>query len=238
MARCNNFNDSKVKDGGNDFMKTWLSWSSGKDAAWTLHRLKQMPGIELQGLFTTVNETFDRVAMHGVRRELLEAQALCAGLPLHVIHLPWPCSNEIYEKIMGAFIEKALAAGVEAMAFGDLFLEDVRDYRIKQLEGTGITPLFPLWHLPTKALARKMIAEGMRAHIACVDPNQIDARFSGRRFDLAFLEELPESADPCGENGEFHTFVDDGPMFAQPVAVKLGETVKRDGFVYTDVLPG
>ena len=217
-------------------MKTWLSWSSGKDAAWTLHKLRQMPEIELAGLFTTVNSQFDRVAMHGVRLELLQAQAAAAGLPLTVIPLPWPCSNDIYERIMGAFIEEALADGVAAMAFGDLFLQDVRDYRIKQLAGTGIKPVFPLWQQPTGALARDMIETGVKATITCIDPSQIDASFAGRRFDASFLADLPQGADPCGENGEFHSFVHDGPMFTRPISVTPGQIVTRDGFVYADIV--
>lgn len=217
-------------------MKTLLSWSSGKDSAWSLHVLKQDGGVDLAGLVTTVNETFDRVAMHGVRRTVLEAQAEAAGLPLHVIDLPWPCSNEEYEKRMGAFVEGAIKDGVEAMAFGDLFLEDIRQYRENNLEGTGITPLFPVWGMPTDRLADDMVAAGLRAHVTCVNPKKLSGDFAGRTFDAAFLDDLPETIDPCGENGEFHTCVFTGPMFETPIAVTPGEIQERDGFVFADVM--
>lgn len=216
-------------------MKTLLSWSSGKDSAWALHRLRQEPDIEVVGLFTTVNEEFQRVAMHGVRRTVLEAQVRAAELPLYVIDLPWPCPNSEYASRMAAFVERAKAEGVEAMAFGDLFLEDVRAYREERLAGTGIEPLFPLWGLETGQLARDMIAGGLQAHVTCVDPKKLDKGFAGRAFDDAFLAALPDSADPCGENGEFHTCVHAGPMFAAPFDIENGEVVERDGFVFADV---
>jgi uncharacterized protein (TIGR00290 family) len=219
-------------------MKTFLSWSTGKDSAWALHLLKQEEDIDVAGLFTTVNEAFDRVAMHAVRRSILEAQADGAGLPLHVIDIPWPCPNEEYEKRMGAFVEKAKGEGVEAMAFGDLFLEDIREYRVKNLEGTGITPLFPVWGLPTRALARDMVEAGLMAHVTCVDPKKLDASFAGRTFNADFLDDLPDSVDPCGENGEFHTCVNAGPMFSEPIAIEPGEVTERDGFVFADVTLG
>jgi uncharacterized protein (TIGR00290 family) len=219
-------------------MKTFLSWSTGKDSAWALHLLKQEEDIDVAGLFTTVNEAFDRVAMHAVRRSILEAQADVAGLPLHVIDIPWPCPNEEYEKRMGAFVEKAKGEGVEAMAFGDLFLEDIREYRVKNLEGTGITPLFPVWGLPTRALARDMVEAGLMAHVTCVDPKKLDASFAGRTFNADFLDDLPDSVDPCGENGEFHTCVNAGPMFSEPIAIEPGEVTERDGFVFADVTLG
>jgi uncharacterized protein (TIGR00290 family) len=216
-------------------VKTFLSWSTGKDSAWALHLLRQDPSIEVAGLFTTVNEAFDRVAMHAVRRAVLEAQADAAGLPLHAIDIPWPCPNEEYEKRMGAFVEKAKGEGGEAMAFGDLFLEDIREYRLKNLEGKGLTPLFPVWGLETAKLARDMVEAGLRAHVTCVDPKQLDASFAGRTFDADFLDDLPDSVDPCGENGEFHTCVFAGPMFSAPVLVTPGEVTERDGFVFADV---
>jgi len=216
-------------------LKTVLSWSSGKDSAWSLHVLRQEPEVEVVGLLTTVNAAFDRVAMHGVRREILEAQAAAAGLPLHVVELPWPCSNEEYEKRMGAFVAKAMAKGVEAMAFGDLFLEDIRKYRETKLSSTGLKPIFPLWLRDTTALAREMIGDGLETWISVVDPSKLDASFAGRRFDESFLADLPAGIDPCGENGEFHTCVTAGPMFSAPIAVKVGETVVRDGFAFSDL---
>jgi len=218
-------------------MRTLLSWSTGKDSAWSLHVLAQTPGIEVAGLFTTVNAAFDRVAMHAVRRQVLQAQAAAAGLPLHVIEIPWPCPNEAYEARMGDFVAEQKASGIAAMAFGDLFLADIRAYREEKLEGSGIEPLFPLWGRDTGALAREMIAGGLEAHITCVDPKKLPARFAGRAFDRALLAELPAGVDPCGENGEFHTCVSAGPMFAHPIDVRLGHIEMRDGFVFADLLP-
>jgi uncharacterized protein (TIGR00290 family) len=218
-------------------MKTWLSWSSGKDSAWSLRALRQGGEAEVTGLFTTINEEFDRVAMHAVRRTLVEAQAQAAGLPLRLIEIPNPCSNADYERIMGGFVREAKAEGVEAMAFGDLFLADIRDYRERQLAGTGIAPLFPLWGRDTHALAAEMIAGGLVAHVTCVDPRKLDRSFAGRTFDATFLASLPAGVDPCGENGEFHTFVSAGPMLSRPVPVRAGEVTKRDGFVFADVVP-
>ena len=215
-------------------MKTWLSWSSGKDSAWSLHVLRG-GSADVTGLFTTVNAAFDRVVMHAVRQTLVEAQARAAGLDLHVIEIPYPCANADYERIMGAFVAKARAEGVGAMAFGDLFLADIRAYREQQLAGSGIEPLFPIWGLPTGALAREMVAAGLCARITCVDPKQMPRRFIGRVFDTDFLDELPETVDPCGERGEFHTFSYAGPMFCEPIAVALGEIVERDGFVFADL---
>jgi len=216
-------------------MKTILSWSSGKDSAWALHLLRQDPAIEVMGLLVTINEAFDRVAMHGVRRPLVEAQARAAGLPLHVVSIPHPCPNEVYEARMAAFIAEVRAAGIEAIAFGDLFLEDIRAYREQRLHGTGITPLFPVWGLDTSELARLMIAAGLGARIACLDPRQIDPCFIGRDFDAALLSDLPATADPCGERGEFHTFAYAGPMFSAPIAIEPGEIVERDGFLFADL---
>jgi uncharacterized protein (TIGR00290 family) len=216
--------------------KVLLSWSSGKDSAWALYSLRQRSDLEVVGLLTTLNEAFDRVAMHSTRRALVEAQARAAGLPLHVVPLPWPCSNEQYEAAMWKACDAAVAAGIDTIAFGDLFLEDVRRYRVERLNGTGLTPLFPLWGLNTRRLAAEMIACGLRARIVCVDPGKLPRDFAGREFDTAFLRDLPTGVDPCGENGEFHSFVCDGPMFSAPVTVESGEVIERDGFVFADVL--
>jgi uncharacterized protein (TIGR00290 family) len=212
-----------------------LSWSSGKDSAWTLHRLRQDPAIEVAALVTTVNAEFERVAMHAVRRELLHAQAEAAGLPLMEVPIPYPCSNADYEARMRALIERLRTERIAHMAFGDLFLPDIRAYREKQLQGTGITPLFPLWNEPTATLARAMIAGGLEAVLTCVDPKRLAPEFCGRRFDAALLADLPEGVDPCGEHGEFHSFAFAGPMFRAPIAIETGATVTRDGFVFTDL---
>ena len=217
-------------------MKTLLAWSSGKDSAWALGRLRQQ-GIPVAALLTTINESADRVAMHGVRRRLLEAQAESAGLPLWVVRLPWPCTNQDYESRMAEACGRAVAEGFDAIAFGDLYLRDVREYRERQLAGTGLQPLFPLWELPTASLAREMIARGLRARLCSVDSKALDARFAGREFDLALIESLPPTVDPCGENGEFHTFAYDGPMFRSALSVERGEIRHVDGFVYADLLP-
>lgn len=217
--------------------KILLSWSSGKDSAWTLYVLRQSRQWDIAGLVTTVNTAFGRVSMHGVREQLLERQAQAAALPLWKVPIPYPCPNEVYESAMRELITRAKGAGITHFAFGDLFLQDVRDYRERQLAGTGITPVFPLWGIDTTELAYDMIASGLRATITCVDPRQIPASLIGREFDEAFLKELPPSADPCGENGEYHTFCHAGPMFAQPIPVRTGEVVERDGFVYVDILP-
>lgn len=214
-----------------------VSWSSGKDSAWALHLLRQDPAVTVSALITTVNREFDRVAMHAVRRRLVEEQADAAGLPLWVVPLPWPCSNREYECAMRAVCERAVAAGIEGIAFGDLFLEDVRAYRERQLADTGLSPLFPLWQRPTRELADEMLAAGLRARITCVDPKALPREFAGREFDRLFLEDLPASADPCGERGEFHSFVYAGPMFCRPIAIEAGEVVERDGFVFADLLP-
>lgn len=211
-----------------------LSWSSGKDSAWALHVLRQDAGIALCGLITTINSEFDRVAMHGTRRTVLEAQADAAGLPLWAVPLPWPCSNEVYEERMAALCRRAVAEGIDAVAFGDLFLEDVRAYRERQLAPTGLEPLFPLWQLPTKELARQMIDAGLRARVACVDTESLPATFAGREFDEAFLKELPAGVDPCAERGEFHTCVYAGPMFSAPLPIRNGKIVTRERFVFAD----
>jgi uncharacterized protein (TIGR00290 family) len=214
---------------------TWLSWSSGKDSAWSLHEL-QRGGVPVTGLFTTVNAAFDRVSMHAVPRSQLEEQAHAAGLPLHVIEIPPPCPTADYERILGAFLACANAQVVTVMAFGDLFLADIRAYREKQLSGSDIKPVFPLWQRNTRALAEEMIAGGLTAHLSCVDPHRLDRSFAGRTFDAALLADLPAGVDPCGENGEFHTFVSAGPMFVWPVPVRCGDVVERDGFVFADML--
>jgi uncharacterized protein (TIGR00290 family) len=218
-------------------LKTLLSWSSGKDSAWALQVLRQDPDVRVVGLVTTINEAFDRVAMHGVRRSLVEAQAKSAGLPVHLLPIPHPCPNESYEQIMGEFVARQAAAGVEAFAFGDLFLEDIRRYREAKLAGSGLRPMFPIWGRDTAALAREMIAGGLVAHVACLDPCKLDRRFTGRRFDRDLLADLPPSVDPCGENGEFHTFASAGPMFRYPIPITCGQAVARDGFVFCDLMP-
>ena len=215
--------------------KAILCWSSGKDSAWTLHVLRQRQEVEVVGLLTTINEVHDRVVMHAVRVALLQEQAEAVGLPLWTVPVPSPCSNQQYETAMGTAIQRALAAGVSVMAFGDLFLEEVRRYRETQLAGTGLAPLFPIWGLSTTLLACEMVSAGLRARITCVDPKQIPASFVGREFDDALLTDLPASADPCGERGEFHTFAYAGPMFRHPVPIQTGEIVTRDGFVFADL---
>jgi uncharacterized protein (TIGR00290 family) len=215
--------------------KLLISWSSGKDSAWTLYRLQQQDEYEIAGLLTTMNAAFDRVAMHGTRRELLEAQAQAAGLPLLTVPLPWPCSNEHYESAMSVACAQAVRQGIELVAFGDLFLEDVRRYREEKLAGTGLTPVFPLWGEPTRELVREMIGAGTRARIVCVDPLKLPAEFAGRDLDEAVLEAMPAGVDPCAERGEFHTVAYAGPMFRHCIPIESGEVVERDGFVFADV---
>jgi uncharacterized protein (TIGR00290 family) len=217
--------------------KVLLSWSSGKDSAWALHVLRQQDRYEIAGLLTTINSAFDRVAMHGTRRALVEMQAEAAGLPLVATPLPWPCSNVDYELAMQRVCDQALAQGITAIAFGDLFLADVRAYRERQLHGTGLEPLFPIWGCPTDELARNMVASGLRAKVVCVDPKQLSPSFVGRDFDQSFLDDLPTAVDPCGEQGEFHSFVFAGPMFSRELAIVTGKKVERDGFWFCDVLP-
>lgn len=218
-------------------MKILLSWSSGKDSAWALHVLRQDPSVQVHALLTTVNADADRVAMHAVRRTLVEAQADAAGLPLWQVQIPSPCPNEIYEARMRDAMARARTEGFTHVAFGDLFLEDVRQYRESRMAGTGLDPIFPLWKRPTDLLAREMLASGLGAILTCVDPTQLDRRFAGRRFDSSLLAELPPGVDPCGERGEFHTFCSAGPMFRHEIAVEPGVTVERDGFVFADVIP-
>ena len=217
--------------------KTIISWSTGKDSAWSTYQLQQRDDIELVGCLCTINQEFQRTAMHAVRVELLHAQAQALNLPLTIIELPFPCSNEQYQNIMAQATQTLIDQGVEQMSFGDLYLQDIREYREKNLAGTGIKPIFPLWQKPTPALAADMIAGGLKTVITCVDPKQLDASFAGRIFDQSFLADLPAGVDPCGENGEFHTFVFDGPMFSSAIAIEVGEVVERDGFVFADVLP-
>jgi uncharacterized protein (TIGR00290 family) len=217
--------------------KCLVSWSSGKDSAWTVHVLRQQADVALAGVLTTVNEKYQRVAMHAVREELLEAQADALGLPLWKVPIPSPCPNDVYERAMASAVTRAVAEGFTHIAFGDLFLEDIRRYREDKLAGTGLTPLFPLFGVNTTRLAREMIDSGLRARLTCVNPNVLDRTFAGRDFDASLLDELPASVDPCGERGEFHSFAYDGPMFSRPIAITSGEIVERDGFVFADVLP-
>ena len=217
--------------------RTLVSWSSGKDSAWSVHLLRQDAATELAALLTTFNSEAGRVAMHAVRRELVEAQAARLGLPLWPIELPWPCPNAAYESRMAAAWGRAVEAGITTVAFGDLFLEDIRAYRERQLEGTGLAPVFPVWQIPTAQLARQLVDAGVRARITCVDRARLGASFAGREYDAAFLNDLPTAIDPCGENGEFHTFVYDSPDFTHPIAVTPGPTIERDGFVFADLVP-
>lgn len=216
-----------------------LSWSSGKDSAWALHVLRRQSGVEVVGLLTTYNEAADRVAMHAVRRRLVEEQSQATGLPIWSVFLPRPCSNDVYEVKMQEAIERARHSRITHFAFGDLFLEDIRAYRETKLAGTGIDPLFPIWTTEhdTPNLAREMLAGGLSAVLTCVDPKQLDPRFVGRRFDRDLLAELPSGVDPCGERGEFHTYCCAGPMFAKPIAIEVGESSLRDGFWFADVVP-
>lgn len=217
--------------------KALVSWSSGKDSAYALLAARRAGRFELAGILTTVTAAFERVSMHGVREALLERQAAELGLPCHKVYIPAPCSNEVYEKKMSEAVARAKAEGVSHFIFGDLFLEDIRRYRVERLEPAGLAAEFPLWQRDTRALAEEMLAAGVRAVVTCVDPRKLDKSWAGRAFDARFLAELPAGVDPCGENGEFHTFVTDGPMFRRPIAVRTGEILERDGFVFADVLP-
>lgn len=216
--------------------KAWLSWSSGKDSAWALHAMRERGEMEVAALLTTINQEFHRVAMHAVREDLLDRQAAAAGLPLVKVPLPWPCGNEIYESRMAEAMARARGEGVTHIVFGDLFLEDVRRYREEKLTGTSLQPVFPLWGLNTARLARDMIEAGLRARISCIDPKKLHRKFAGRLFDSELLDELSPAIDPCGENGEFHTFAFAGPMFQHEIGVEVGEVVEREGFVFADFL--
>jgi uncharacterized protein (TIGR00290 family) len=216
--------------------KAYISWSSGKDSAYALCEARAAGLADVVGAITTFSEVYDRVAMHGVRAGLLDRQIAALGLPSLKVMLPSPCSNEIYEARFGEACEELKRKGIRHIVFGDLFLEDIRAYRERQLAALGMTPIFPLWRRPTAALAREMIASGLVAHLVCVDPRRLAREFAGRRFDATLLDQLPPDVDPCGENGEFHTVVTAGPMFASPIPVHLGEVVERDGFVFADVL--
>lgn len=217
--------------------KAWLAWSSGKDSAWSLHTVRRSGEVEIVALLTTVNRTHGRVAMHAVREVLLEQQAAEAGLPLVKVAIPSPCSNEEYEQAMGEAMARARSAGVCHVVFGDLFLEDIRAYREKQLASCGMTPVFPLWGKNTRDLAEGMIAGGLSARVTCVDPRKLEGKFAGRTFDPDFLNALPIGVDPCGENGEFHTFATAGPMFRNAIPHSPGEIVEREGFIFADILP-
>jgi uncharacterized protein (TIGR00290 family) len=217
--------------------KAWLAWSSGKDSAWALHTSRQRGEFEVVALLTTINRTYQRVAMHAVRESLVEMQAAAAGLPLVKVPIPSPCPNEVYEQAMSEAMARARAEGVWHVVFGDLFLEDIRAYREKHLAACGMTPVFPVWGKNTRRLAEEMLAGGLSAFLTCVDPRKLDRAFAGRRFDAHLLRDLPPSVDPCGENGEFHTFANAGPMFEREIPLEVGEIVERDGFVFADLLP-
>ena len=217
--------------------KAWLAWSSGKDSAWALHTVRQSGDFEIVALLTTVNRTHQRVAMHAVRESLLEMQAAATGLPLVKVPIPSPCPNATYEQAMSEAMARAKAEGVWHVVFGDLFLEDIRAYREKQLGACGMTPVFPVWGKDTRKLSEEMLDGGLSAYLTCVDPRKLDRSFAGRRFDADLLAALPSGIDPCGENGEFHTFANDGPMFREKIPVEVGEIVERDSFVFADLLP-
>jgi uncharacterized protein (TIGR00290 family) len=217
--------------------KAFISWSSGKDSAYAFCEAQRLGLADIAGVLTTVNEVHDRVAMHGTRNSLLDRQIGELGLPVIKVPLPSPCPNEVYEQRMAAAVAQIKSQGIRHMVFGDLYLEDIRAYRDEKLSATGMEAVYPLWRRDTRALAKEMIASGLVAHIVCLDPQRIDRKFAGRRFDAAFLAELPANVDPCGENGEFHTAVSAGPMFASPIPVAVGDTVDRDGFVFTDLSP-
>ncbi|MBU2864140.1 adenine nucleotide alpha hydrolase [Reinekea forsetii] len=214
---------------------TYISWSTGKDSAWATYQLQQDSSVSIQGILCTVNAQFKRTAMHAVRIELLQRQAAALNLPLQLLEIPYPCNNEQYLEVMQKANDALVEKGVEYLCFGDLFLEDVRQYRIDNLKNTGINPVFPLWQKDTTELANEMIQGGVKAIVTCIDPKVLDKRFVGREYNHQFIADLPNGVDPCGENGEFHTFVYQGPMFETNIKVKAGEVVERDGFVFADV---
>ena len=216
--------------------KALISWSSGKDSAFALHEVRRSGEFDVVGALTSVTETFGRVSIHGVRQEILQAQCEAAGLPSRIVPIPYPCPNQVYEARMGEAVARAVQDGITHMIFGDLFLADVRAYREAKLAGTGITPVFPVWGRPTLDLAQAMIASGLEAYLATVDLKKLPAKFAGRTFDAQLLADLPEGIDPCGENGEFHTCVVAGPIFARRIPVTLGERVERDGYGYCDLV--
>jgi uncharacterized protein (TIGR00290 family) len=221
-----------------DTARVALSWSGGKDAAWALHRLRSDPSVEVAGLVTTMVPHFGRVAIHGVRIELVRAQAAAAGLPLEEVALEWPSSNEDYSRAMLATLARLRVRwGITHVAFGDLFLSDVRVWREALLRDSGFRPLFPIWGEATGALAERMLLAGVRARIVCLDPARVPADLAGRVLDRDLLAALSPEVDPCGERGEFHTFVTDGPMLCRPVPVASGSVVEREGFVYADLVP-
>lgn len=220
--------------------KILLSWSGGKDSAWALQVLRQahpfQDEYEVAGLLTTVNEQFKRVAIHGFREELLDRQSQATELPLWKVPLPFPCSNQEYEARMAAVCKRAIQEGIAGIAFGDLFLEEIRAYREEKLNGTGLKPIFPLWGIPTETLAQQMMAAGLRARLTCVDPKRVPANLAGRDWDAELLKNLPAGVDPCGENGEFHTFAYAGPMFKQAISVGFEKRIERDGFCYAEIV--
>lgn len=222
---------------GAEKAKAWVAWSSGKDSLWALHRIRRSPDLEVVGLLTTITETYGRVSMHGVRETLLQAQAAALGLPLHSVLIPTPCSNEAYDDLMGRTLAQARELGVTEVVFGDISLADIRAYREARMAEADMQAVFPLWGMDSASLARDMIEAGVRAYLTCLDPRVLPRDMAGRAFDRDFLERLPDGVDPCGENGEFHTFAWDGPGFSHPIPVRVGETLERDGFVFTDVLP-
>ena len=217
--------------------RTLLSWSSGKDSAWALHLLRQDPDVEVLGLLTVVNQAYQRVSMHATRMELLHCQADGVDLPLQIINLPDPCTNEECGALMSDFVTNSASKGIECMAYGDLFLGEIRHYRENQLRGTGIEPLFPSWGIPTRALTEQMLSAGIQAYVSSVDLKKLPARFAGRKWARDLIAEFPEAIDPCGENGEIHTVVVGGPMFRETIPVTIGEIVERDGFAYADIIP-